>query len=184
MRDGAKAVLEKARHDVKHLDLRAKTTGVVLTRDLSQRVGMLLRPPQDALCEIGSLDPMRIKIPLSEKEVRYIEPGNSVTLMADAYPGEKFYGKVLDQPLELDPENFPHAFSKERGGDVPTVHDPATGREKLLEHTYVVTVELANPGGKLRYGMTMRAKIETGERPFGKIVLQWFTDLISLDYRF
>ena len=32
--------------------------------------------------------------------------------------------------------------------------------------------------------MTMRARIETGKRLYGKIVLQWFTDLISLDYRF
>jgi hypothetical protein len=67
---------------------------------------------------------------------------------------------------------------------VPTFHDPQTGKEKLLEHTYVVTVELANPERSLRYGMTMRAKIDTGERLYGKIVLQWITDLISLDYRF
>jgi hypothetical protein len=151
---------------------------------MKQRVGVLLRPPQVALCQIGSLNPMKIKIPLSEKEVRYVRPGNPVTLMADAYPGLTFHGRVLDEPLQLDAENFPPAFSKQRGGDVPTVHDPATGKEKLLEHTYVVTVEVANPEHKLRYGMTMRARIDTGQRLFGKIVLQWFTDLISLDYRF
>jgi hypothetical protein len=151
---------------------------------MSQYVGLLLRPPHDALCEIGSLNPMRIKIPLNEKEVRNVRPGNKVTLMADAYPGDKFYGQVLEEPLQLNPQDFPLAFSKDRGGDVPTYHDPQTGREKLLEHTYVVTVELQNPEGRLRYGMTMRAKIETGKLPFGRIVLQWFTDLISLDYRF
>ena len=184
MRDGAKAVLENAKRNVEQLDLRAKTHGVVLTRDLQQRIGIMLRPPQDALCEIGSLDPMRIRIPLSEKEIRHVRPGNAVTLMADAYPGLKFHGRVLDDPMQLEPTNFPAAFSVERGGDVPTVQDPATGREKLLEHTYVVTVELANPERKLRYGMTMRAAIDTEERLYGKIVLQWFTDLISLDYRF
>lgn len=184
MRDGAKTVLEKATRDVDRLELHAKTAGVVLSRDLNQRIGLLLRPPQDALCEIGSLNPMRIRIPLSEKEVRYVRPGNAVTLMADAYPGQIFEGRVLGEPLELDSESFPAAFSKERGGDVPTVHDPATGREKLLEHTYVVTVEVANPERRLRYGMTMRTKINTGERSIGRIVLQWFTDLISLDYRF
>ena len=184
MREGAKAVLDKTKRDVEQLELRAKTAGVVLTRDLNHRIGMLLRPPQDALCEIGSLDPMRIRIPLSEKEVRYVRPGNPVTLMADAYPGVTFHGRVLDEPLQLESENFPAAFSQMRGGDVPTFHDPATGKEKLLEHTYVVTVELANPERKLRYGMTMRARVDTGKRLYGKIVLQWFTDLISLDYRF
>jgi putative peptide zinc metalloprotease protein len=184
LRDGAKAMMEKAKRDTEQLDLRARTKGVVLTRDLQSRVGLLLRPPQDALCEIGSLDPMRIKIPLNEKEVRYVRPGNPVTLMADAYPGETFQGKVLDQPQALEPNDFPLAFSKDRGGDVPTFHDPATGKEKLLEHTYMVTVEVANPGQRLRYGMTSRARIETGKILYGKIVLQWFTDLISLDYRF
>ncbi len=182
--DGAKAVLEKIRHDVQQLDVRAKTGGVILTRDMDQRVGHFLRPPQDAFCELATLNPMRIKVPLSEREVRFVHAGNPVKLMADAYPGRKFQGHVAEEPVEMDSHNFPLAFSKERGGDVPTFHDPATGRDKLLEHTYTVTVEVQNPDNCLRYGMTMRAKIATGKRPFGKIVLQWITDLISLDYRF
>jgi putative peptide zinc metalloprotease protein len=184
LRDGAKAIAEKARRDVEQLELRAGTSGVVLSRDLDHRIGAFLRPPQDAFCEIGSLDPMRIKVPLSEHEVRYVRPGNPVTLIADAYPGERFTGKVAGEPMELDEHSFPLAFSKDRGGDVPTFHDPATGREKLLEHTYVVTVEIANPNRRLRYGMTARARIQTGRQLFGKIAIQWFTDLISLDYRF
>ena len=126
---------------------------------------------------------MRIKVPLSEREVRDVKPGNAVTLIADAFPGQKFAGVVAGQPMELDEHNFPPAFSKERGGDVSTYHD-ATGHEKLLDHTYVVTVEVQNPGNLLRYGMSARAKIATGKKPYGKIVLQWITDLISLDYRF
>ena len=126
---------------------------------------------------------MKIKVPLSESEVRYVKPGNTVTLIADAFPGKKFHGVVAGQPMELDDNNFPFAFSKERGGDVETYHD-AGGQEKLLEHVYVVTVEVQNPDNHLRYGMTARAKIATGKRPYGKIVLQWITDLISLDYRF
>jgi hypothetical protein len=104
--------------------------------------------------------------------------------MADAYPGQRFEGRVAADPVEMDSHNFPLAFSKERGGDVPTFHDAANGHEKLLEHTYAVTVEVQNPDNRLRYGMTMRAKIATGKRPYGKIALQWITDLISLDYRF
>jgi multidrug efflux pump subunit AcrA (membrane-fusion protein) len=184
LREGAKAVLDKARHDVAQLELRTKTAGVVLSRDLDQKLGQFLKPPQDAFCEIAALNPMRIKIPLSESEVRYVNEGNPVTLMANAYPGRKFHGKVAGEPMEMDPHSFPLGFSKDRGGDVPTFHDPATGREKLLEHTYVVTVEVENPQGLLRYGMTMRAKIGTGKKLLGKIVMQHVMDLISLDYRF
>ena len=183
LRDGAKARLEKARRDVEQLTLRAKTAGVVLNRDLASRVGQLLRPPNDTFCELAQLDPMQIKIPLNEQEVREVRAGHRVTLLADSFPGRKFEGVVKSDPTQLDEHNFPLAFSKQRGGDVPTVPD-GTGREKLLEHTYVVTVEVQNPDNLLRYGMTTRAKIETGKRPFGKIVLQWMVDLISLDYRF
>ena len=183
MRDGAKTRLEKARRDVAQLTLRSKISGVILNRDLDAKVGQLLRPPNDSFCEIAPQNPMQIKIPLSEQEVREVAPGQRVTLLADAFPSRKFEGVVRGQPTQLDEHNFPIAFSKERGGDVPTVPD-GTGREKLLEHTYVVTVEVQNPGNLLRYGMTARAKIETGRRPFGKIALQWMVDLISLDYRF
>jgi putative peptide zinc metalloprotease protein len=181
---GAKAHLEKARQDVLQLELRAKTAGVVLTRDLEQKLGSFLRPPQDAFCEIAATNPMRIKIPLNEKQVRDVRDGNPVILIADADPNRKLTGHVTGEPLEMDTHNFPLAFSKERGGDVPTFHDPQTGREKLLEHTYAATVEVENPDGFLRYGMTMRAKIATGKKPYGKIVIQWITDSISLDYRF
>ena len=183
LRDGAKARLEKARRDVEQLTLRAKTAGVVLNRDLESRAGQLLRPPNDTFCELAPLNPMQIKIPLTEQQVREVRPGQRVTLLADAFPNRKFEGVVNGEPMEMDEHNFPIAFSKQRGGDVPTIPD-GTGREKLMEHTYVVTVEVQNPDNLLRYGMTTRAKIETGKRPFGKIVLQWFVDLISLDYRF
>ena len=183
LRDGAKARMEKARRDVEQLTLRAKTAGVVLNRDLESRVGQLLRPPNDTFCELAPLNPMQIKIPLTEQQVREVRRGQRVTLLADAFPNRKFEGMVNGEPMELDEHNFPIAFSKQRGGDVPTIPD-GTGREKLMEHTYVVTVEVQNPDNLLRYGMTTRAKIETGNRPFGKIVLQWFVDLISLDYRF
>jgi len=184
LREGAKTVLEKAKKDVEELELRTRTAGVVLTKDLDQKLGHLLRPPQDGFCEIGAVNPMHIRIPLNEHEVRFVRPGNEVLLIANAYPGKRFIGKVKDEPLEMDPHNFPPGFSKERGGDVPTFHDPQTGREKLLEHTYVVTVEVDNPGGLLRYGMTMRAKISTGKELYGKMVAQYLLDLISLDYRF
>ncbi len=183
LRDGAKARVEKARRDVEQLTLRAKTAGVVLNRDLEQRVGQLLRPPNDNFCELAPLNPMQIKIPLNEHEVREVHAGQPVTLLADSFPDRKFQGVVKGEPSQLDEHNFPIAFSKQRGGDVPTVPD-GTGREKLLEHTYVVTVEVQNPENLLRYGMSARARIETGKRPFGKIVLQWMVDLISLDYRF
>jgi putative peptide zinc metalloprotease protein len=183
MRDGAKVRLAKATRDVEMLTLRAKSSGVVLNRDLESRVGQLLRPPNDSFCEIAPLNPIQIKIPLNEQQVREVRAGQAVTLLADSFPDRKFSGVVKGEAAKLDEHNFPIAFSKQRGGDVPTVPD-ASGRDKLLEHTYVVTVEVQNPDNLLRYGMTARTKIETGRRPFGKIVLQWMVDLISLDYRF
>jgi len=183
VRTGSAATLARLVSDVAHLELRARADGVVLPPNVEQRVGQLLRPPDDMLCQLGSLNPMHIRVPLSEREVRLVRPGNPVTLMADAFPRRKFHGTVAGEPMALDEANFPPAFSKNRGGDVMTFTDGA-GHEKLLEHTYEVTVEVENPEGQLRYGMTARARIGTGKRPFGRIALEKLTDLVSLDYRF
>jgi len=174
---------KRQKEEFEKLELKARTSGTVLSKDLHHRIGEMLKP-NDSFCEIASLNPMRIKVPLSEQQVRYVKPGDKVIMKVSAFPRESFEGVVAGKPMELDSTDFPLAFSKERGGDVATFHDQETGREKLLEHTYVVTVEVQNPNNQLRYNMTMRAKIETGRTPFGKIAYRWIADLISLDYLF
>lgn len=171
-----------AKRDVELLDVRAAHAGLILTRDLQLRVGHLLKTG-DLFCELTPLDPIRIKIPLNEKQVRYVAPGERVEFKANAYPGQTFDGQIVDAPLVPITKNMPAAFSAKRSGDVSTFID-REGHEMPVERIFAAQIDVRNPGAQLRQGMTGRAVIHAGRRPFGKMVAQSVLDLVSLDYRF
>jgi putative peptide zinc metalloprotease protein len=173
---------ERAKKDLDSLLLTAHTSGTVLTRDLPQRIGKLVKAGE-LFCEIGSLDPMQIKMALTEKQVRYVAKGQPVVLMADAYPGKKIQGTIADVHPMVFAKDLPAALSARRSGDVPTVVD-SHGQEIPLERTFEARIDVENPGGLLRPGMTGHGKIYTGKRPWGQLVWQSVLDLISLDFRF
>jgi multidrug resistance efflux pump len=154
----------------------------VLTRDLEKKRGQLIKSGE-LLCEIGSLDPMQIKMALNEKQVLYIEKGQRVNLVADAYPGKTIRGTIAEvHPMVLS-NDLPAALSARRGGDVPTGVD-REGREVPLERTFEARIDVDNSEGLLRPGMTGHGRIFAGTRPWGQLFAQSVLDLISLDYRF
>ena len=184
-----RAKFQESQRDIEALTLRARHDGTVLigdktalNRNPESLHGKLLRGT-DLFCEIASLDPMRIKIALNEKQVRYVKTGQRVALKADAYPGRTIEGVIAGDPLMFLGKDMPAAFSARRAGDVPTGID-REGHEVPLERTFTAEIEVHNADGLLRQGMTGRAKIFTGKRPWGRLVLQSLLDLVSLDYRF
>ncbi len=176
------AKVAEVRLDVEHLILRAKSDGVVLTRELAKKTGHLLRP-NELFCEIAPLNPMRILVALNEKQVRYVKKGQRVVLKANAYPGQTFNGIIDMDPILFFGETIPAAFSARRSGDVP-VFINAKGADVPLERTYQAVVAVDNAEGLLRPGMTGQGKIYAGTHPWGQLVLQSIRDLISLDYHF
>lgn len=171
-----------AEKNVERLTLRTKGGGTVLTRDLSLKLGKGLRL-NDVFCELARLDSMRIKIPLTEQQVRYVRKGQEVLLKSFAYPGKIVRGKIAENPVTMIGAEMPAAFSSKRTGDVPTAMDRA-GHEVPLERTFEAEIEVDNREGLLRQGMTGRAKVFAGRHLWGKLVLQSLLDLVSLDYRF
>ncbi len=172
----------EAQRDIRMLEVRATHDGLILTRDLHLKLGHLIRSGE-LFCELTPLDPMRIKIPLNEKQVRYVAPGQRVAFKANAYAGRTFTGKIAGAPLVPITKNMPAAFSAKRSGDVSTFID-RDGHEVPVERVFAAQIDVENTGGLLRPGMTGRASIYAGKRPFGKMVLQTLLDLVSLDYRF
>jgi putative peptide zinc metalloprotease protein len=168
--------------DVKNLTLYAASEGVVLTRDLEKLPGRLIKNGE-LFCEIAPLDPLRIKIALSEKQVRYIAKGQKVELRAHAYPSREFRGVIAERPVMFFGQEIPRGFSQKYGGDVLTYTDHQ-GREIPVDRTFEAVLEVQNPEGLLRPGMTVRGKIDAGTYPWGRLVLQSILDLWSLDYRF
>jgi putative peptide zinc metalloprotease protein len=176
-----KRVLD-AERDVTNLTLYAASDGVVLTRDLDKLVGRLAKSGE-LFCEIAPLNPLRIKIALSEKQVRYIEKGQKVELRAHAFPSREYHGVIAERPVMFFGQEIPRGFSKKYGGDVLTYTDHQ-GREIPVDRTFEAVLEVQNPDGTLRPGMTVRGKIHAGNYPWGRLVLQSILDLWSLDYRF
>jgi putative peptide zinc metalloprotease protein len=171
-----------AQQNVDHLTLRSALGGTVLTHDLQLQLYKRLHL-NEVFCEVAPLDSMRIIIPLNEKQVRWIRKGQSVEIKAYAYPGSTLHGTIAADPVILIGEDMPAAFSARRHGDVPTAFD-RLGKEVPLERTFEAEIQVDNRGGLLRQGMTGRAKIDAGRYPWGRLVLQSFLDLVSLDYRF
>ena len=171
-----------AQQNVDHLTLRSALGGTVLTHDLQLQLHKRLHL-NEIFCEIAPLDSMRIVIPLNEKQVRWVRKGQPVEIKAYAYPGATLHGTIAGDPVILVGEDMPAAFSARRHGDVPTALD-RQGREIPLERTFEAEIQVDNRAGLLRQGMTGRAKIDAGRYPWGRLVLQSFLDLVSLDYRF
>jgi len=176
------AKFDESKRDVEKLVLKARTAGTVLTRDLDEKRGRLIKSGE-LLCEIGSLSPMTIKMALTEKQVRYVEAGQRVAMKADAYPDRTIHGVITEVHPMFLATDLPAALSARRSTDVPTTVD-RHGREIPLERTFEARIDVDNSEGVLRPGMTGHGKIFAGKRPWGKLVLQSMLDLVSLDYRF
>ena len=173
---------EQSNKDAASLTLTAHIRGTVLTRDLDKTVGKLLKSGE-MFCEIGSLDPMQIKMALTEKQVRYVAKGQRVDLKVDAYPWKTIHGTISEVHPVLFAKDLPSALSARRSGDVATGVD-AKGQEVPLERTFEAQVDVDNSEGLLHPGMSGHGAIQTGRHLWGKLVLQSILDLISLDYRF
>ena len=171
-----------ATQNVERLTLRSALGGTVLTHDLQLQLHRQLRL-NEVFCEVAPLDSMRIVIPLNEKQVRWVRKGQPVEIKTYAYPGVTLHGAIAGNPVILIGEDMPAAFSARRHGDVPTAFD-RMGKEVPLERTFEAEIQVDNSQGLLREGMTGRAKIYAGRYPWGRLVLQSFLDLVSLDYRF
>lgn len=182
MLEQAGVALERSKLDCDKLLIRTRTGGLVLSRELDRLVGRRVRSGEQ-IAEIAPLETIRIKVPLSEKQVRYVKRGQAVELKAAAYSDQILKGTILDDPVTFLSADLPPVLSTSREGDVEAATD-RDGREIPLRRTYDAVVEVQNPELLLRPGMSGRARIHAGRYPFGKLFWQSVLDLIRLDLRF
>ena len=80
--------------------LRTVGGGTVLTHDLPLKLHRDLRL-NEVFCEVAPLDSMRIVIPLTEKQVRWVHKGQPVELKSYAYPGITISGQIAEDPVTM-----------------------------------------------------------------------------------
>ena len=134
------ATLDSARIDLDRTYIRSPIDGVVIDKivEVGQTVAASLQAPK--LFTIAQdLTHVQIEAQVDEADIGQVTSGNPVTFTVDAYPEQKFEGKV--EQIRLAPISLQNVV------------------------TYTVVIAADNPLGRLLPGMTANVEIVTGEHP-------------------
>ncbi len=135
----AKAQLESAKVDLEHTIITSPIDGLVISRNVNvgQTVAASFQAP--VLFKIAEdLTRMYLTCHVDEADIGKVEPGQRVVFTVDAFPEEKFEGKVIQ--VRYNPQTIQNVV------------------------TYDTIVEVRNDKLKLRPGMTATASIITAEK--------------------
>lgn len=130
----AKAQLESARVDLEHTVITSPIDGIVISRNVNvgQTVAASFQAP--VLFQIAEdLTRMYLTCHVDEADIGKVKPGQRVVFTVDAFPEEKFEGKVIQ--VRYNPQTIQNVV------------------------TYDTIVEVRNDDLKLRPGMTATASI-------------------------
>jgi HlyD family secretion protein len=131
----ARAALNQNRVNLSHTVITAPVDGIVISRnvDVGQTVAASMSAP--TLFVIAKdLTEMQVQASVDEADIGQIRPGQAVTFRVDAYPGHVFTGTVSQ--VRLQPQVVQNVVS------------------------YTTVIDVPNPDGKLKPGMTANVSIE------------------------
>ncbi|MGI8601457.1 MAG: efflux RND transporter periplasmic adaptor subunit [Verrucomicrobiales bacterium] len=139
--DIAKAALQRHETQVGFTHITAPFDGVVTKRwaDPGAFIAAATassHPETSALLTVMDFSTVRVEAAIPEPDVPFVKDGNAVTLQSASLPGETLRGKVT---------RFAHALDD-------------------MTRSMNAQIELPNPGGKLRPGMFVEARIALEER--------------------
>jgi HlyD family secretion protein len=125
------------------LSIRSPIEGVVSTPYLKNRIGEYLEKGR-LLCQIVDVRWVKVDIPVPEKEIADVAPGQLTILKVNAFPKVSWMTRVKSiSPIAI---------------------------EGTSERKVVIRADLANVDGQLKAGMTGVAKILCGRRMIGELV--------------
>jgi multidrug resistance efflux pump len=150
----AKAKLD---HACDSLVLRSTTDGIIGTDDIQNRKGDYMQAG-DVFCEVIPEQRLKVRIALNERDAGLVRVGQTLEFRTYAFPDRVFDGTVSKVFSAVSDSLPSDAMAARAGGDVPTALD-STGHERPLLPTFQAELEIANPDGLLRPGMSGRGKI-------------------------
>ena len=125
----AKASYDMCLKNVEDCSLYAPCNGVVGSKIMN--VGETVLPSQPVL-HILSIDRVKVRVSIPEKEIATITPETATLIMPDALPGESFEGGKIEKGVSAD----------------------------AVSHTYDIRIALENPGHKLLPGMVAKVAMK------------------------
>lgn len=141
----ARATLAEAEVNLSYTNILSPIDGVVVLRsvDVGQTVAATFQTPV-LFVIAGDLSAMQVLAFVNEADVGRVSEGQRATFTVDAFPGRAFEAVVRQVRHASEPPETP---------------------EPVVSYvvTYDVVLDVANPDGLLRPGMTANAKIVTAE---------------------
>jgi RND family efflux transporter MFP subunit len=127
------ARLEELKINLQHTSVTSPVDGFVASRTVDP--GAMVNT-NTAIASVVDISRLRLVVNVVEKDLRMVSPGDVAEVEVDAYPGEKFHGKIAR---------------------VAPVLDPAT-------RTAAMEVEIPNTDNRLKPGMYARINLTVEER--------------------
>ena len=129
----AKASLDAARSRAGDRVIRAPFAGIIGLSDIAP--GALISPGT-AIATLDDTTIMRVDFDVPDRFLALVKEGGGITATTDAYPGERYSGRVAKLDARIDERT----------------------------RTIKVRAEIPNPNGRLKPGMLMRVGVDRGTR--------------------
>ncbi|HEV2386663.1 MAG TPA: efflux RND transporter periplasmic adaptor subunit [Candidatus Acidoferrales bacterium] len=167
-RKEAESELAQVQGKLAGLRLRSPQAGIVTTPEVEQKTGVYLQAGE-TFAVVADRAAFRARLLVLDRQLQFVRGGAEVKLKLRALPFDTFSGRVT--------EVLPAAASErpidERARPVRYGQDAT--------NYFAVIVELPNPGGRLREGMTGYAKVYASARPLawqtGRTLWRWMHSL-------
>ena len=106
-----RAQLEQTLHESEALLARLRVTspadGIVLSRNISERIGVMLKPG-DEFCELAGEGPRRIRVTVDDWDLQDVQVGSRAALRVNSSRGQELEGRVVSV---AQASNLFHHFS-------------------------------------------------------------------------
>ncbi|HEY3174920.1 MAG TPA: efflux RND transporter periplasmic adaptor subunit [Candidatus Polarisedimenticolia bacterium] len=156
---------------VEELTLRAPIAGVVLTPRLQDKLGAYLGSGE-TWCVIGRIDRLRVRVPLSEKDLGLIDETSEAGVKGPHLPGEIFRGRVTRMPAGRRPARPGLQGHQPQPVTAAMTATPGEGVSPV-SGSLQVEVEVDNASGLLRPGMTAQVRIYGERMSLAAHALRW-----------
>ena len=134
----AKADYNISKKNFEYATIKSPVSGTVISKEIEQGQTVAASFSTPTLFEVAEdLSKMQIEASISEADIGYIKPEMDATFTVDAYPNDKFYGKI--RQVRLSPTEVSNVVM------------------------YTVIIEIDNTSRKLLPGMTASVTIKAEE---------------------
>jgi putative peptide zinc metalloprotease protein len=162
------AQLAEVREKLAGLELRSSVTGIVTTPEVSQKAGLYLHSGE-TFAVVADQRQLKARLLVIDRDLQFVHTGSEVKLKLRALPFRTFRGRVAQiMPAAAVERPIDEQLRPERYG-------------QDLTNYFSVIVELPNPQGLLREGMTGEAKVYAPARPLawqvGRTLWRWVRTL-------